>query len=120
MRAGRYKRRHGIMPLRISSARQEVRMSQRMRTRTVLAGMVLLGILAGTTQAQGPTPPAPAASAKPVAVVDGEIITMADLDSVLKARGPTPVSLSDHQRRQLQMETLAMMIDDILLQKFLR
>ena len=91
-------------------------MRTRRKTGTVLAGMVILAAWVGTAAGQG-TAPAPA---KPIAVVDGEIITQAELDAVLRARGPTPVSLSDSQRRQLHLETLTLMIDDLLLQKFLR
>jgi len=67
----------------------------------------------------------PAASAaqqanKPAATVNGEVITFAQLEPVLKLSGPVPAELTEAQRRDLQREALASLIDDLLLQQFLR
>ncbi|HXG12361.1 MAG TPA: peptidylprolyl isomerase [Gemmataceae bacterium] len=88
-------------------------MRLRMGALRILAGVAVLAALANGTRGQAP-------ASKPVAVVDGEVITQADLDALLKGRGPTPVALPENTRRQMQMEALAMIIDDILLQKFLK
>ena len=57
---------------------------------------------------------------KPAAVVDGTPITMAEVEGVLKQGGPTATPLTESQRKQLQMEAVGMLIDDLLLEKFLR
>lgn len=91
-------------------------MNARKWTRGVLGGAATLVILAGEAMAQAP-PAAPAP--KPVAVVDGHMITQADVDELLRAR-PSAVPIPAAQRRQMQMEAITMMVDDLLLQKFLR
>jgi peptidyl-prolyl cis-trans isomerase C len=92
-------------------------MSARMGTRGILGGMAALAMLAGMVRGQAPVAAVPP---KPVASVDGQAITLADVEELLKSRGPLPVALTEAQRRRMQMEALAMMIDDLLLQKFLR
>jgi peptidyl-prolyl cis-trans isomerase C len=63
----------------------------------------------------------PAKSApKPVAVVNGTPITRAELDAVLKQAGPTAAPLTEAQKRQMQVEAVGMLIDDLLMQQFLR
>lgn len=94
-----------------------------MRQSALVAATAMgLAILAegARAQAQSAPPPDRAAQARPVAVVDGEAITPAELDAALRARGPVPSNLSEAQHRQYRVETLAMLIDDILLQQFLR
>lgn len=101
-------------------------MSARMGSRAGLAGLATLAILAGSVRAQALQPPATATTAvtvsqnSPVAVVDGQVITLADVEGVLKDRGPLPVQLPEEKRRQMRLEMLGLMIDDILLQKHLR
>jgi peptidyl-prolyl cis-trans isomerase C len=60
------------------------------------------------------------AEAKPAAVVDGTPISMAEVEAVLKQGGPTATALTDVQRKQLQMEAVGMLIDDLLMERFLR
>lgn len=72
-------------------------------------------VLTGAALAQ---PVAPAAN-KPAAVVNGVAIQSAELDTVLKAADPVPVTLPEAQRRKRQMEALAMLIDNVLMRQFL-
>lgn len=56
----------------------------------------------------------------PVAVVDGMPITYGELQAMLKQAPPSPMPLTEAQRRQMQYEAIGMLIDDLLLEKFLR
>lgn len=56
---------------------------------------------------------------RPAAVVDGVPISLEEVDAVLKQAPPTPAPLSEVQRRQLRMEAVAMLVDDLLMQQFL-
>jgi peptidyl-prolyl cis-trans isomerase C len=68
----------------------------------------------------GACPQAQKAVAKPAAVVDGIPISLAEVEAILKQGGPTATALTDVQRKQLQMEAVGMLIDDLLMQRFLR
>jgi peptidyl-prolyl cis-trans isomerase C len=97
------------------------------RRNWILAGVAGAALLAGpAAQAQPPAPKAPAApaapaaAAKPPAVVNGEVITRAELDdAVRQMSGPSPMALTEDQRRAQQMQVLSMMIDDKLMRQFL-
>src|SRR5262249_4150881 len=65
-------------------------------------------------------PASPAAPVKPVAVVNGEPIAAVELEAVLSQGGPKAVQLPEAQRREMRMATLGIMIDNLLLQQFLR
>src|SRR5262249_31454343 len=92
-----------------------------------LAGAATPGVLPGFAAAHTPpaappgtpragaTPPAPSKAA----TVNGEPISMVDLDAILK-RVPLPVELSQDKKRQLQLDALGMLIDDKLLEQFMR
>lgn len=61
----------------------------------------------------------PAAAPNVAATVNGESITLADVDAVLKSTLPlTPLTAA--QKRQMRVEVLADMVDDLLLRQFLR
>jgi peptidyl-prolyl cis-trans isomerase C len=75
---------------------------------------VVWGILADS--AARANPPAN----KAAATVNGEVITFAQLEAILKGSGPVPVELPEMQRRELQREALASIIDELLLDQFLR
>lgn len=61
----------------------------------------------------------PAAAPNVAATVNGESITLADVDAVLKSTLPlTPLTAA--QKRQMRVEVLADMVDDVLLRQFLR
>jgi parvulin-like peptidyl-prolyl isomerase len=81
----------------------------------MLASTAVLAILATGARAQNQ-----AAPAKPVAIVDGTPITMAEVEAVLKQIGPSPTPLTEAQKKQMHMEAIGMLIDDLLMQQFLR
>jgi peptidyl-prolyl cis-trans isomerase C len=56
---------------------------------------------------------------KPAAVVNGEPVSAAELQAVLKLSGPVAVHLPEGQRRQRQMEALSLLIDNLLMRQFL-
>ena len=65
-------------------------MSARKWTIRGLAGAALLACATGRTPAQTPTAPtAPATAAKPAALVNGEPISMADVENMVRMAGPT-------------------------------
>jgi peptidyl-prolyl cis-trans isomerase C len=94
-----------------------------------LAGTCALACVIGSATAQSPNPPptggaaapgvASTAEPKPVAIVNGQAIPMAELEAVLKQSGPSAVPVPDDQRRAAQRQTLAMLIDDTLMHQFL-
>jgi peptidyl-prolyl cis-trans isomerase C len=87
-----------------------------------LAGAALLAATATGSFAQPAAPAAAGASATPAklaAVVNGEPIPMEEVERFLKDR-PVPPQLSDEQRRQLRFEIVGMLVDDHLLQQFLK
>jgi peptidyl-prolyl cis-trans isomerase C len=63
---------------------------------------------------------APAQELKPAATVNGSVITMADLDAALKRASPPITPLSAAQKKQMQIDVLGMLIDDALMEQFLR
>jgi peptidyl-prolyl cis-trans isomerase C len=78
-----------------------------------LASAVLLAIMAKEGRTQGP--------AKPAAVVNGQPISLADVDAAVKVmNSPSAVQVPKSRRRQMRMDALAMLIDNQLLQQFLR
>jgi peptidyl-prolyl cis-trans isomerase C len=88
-----------------------------------LAGAAILGCATADVTAQA-TPPAstpPAAkAAKPAAVVNGEEITMAEVEAVLKRQPPQPTAMPEKMQIAVRREALAMLIDEMLLHQFLR
>jgi parvulin-like peptidyl-prolyl isomerase len=96
-----------------------------MRARTwslaTLVGAAVLAVGPAWAPAQAPAAQAaPAAPRKPAAVVNGEPIAMAELETVLNQLGPQPVQLPEAAVRQRRLEVLGMMMDDLLIQQFLR
>jgi peptidyl-prolyl cis-trans isomerase C len=77
-----------------------------------LVSAAVLAILAGGGRSQAP--------AKPAAVVNGEAITFAEVEAVLKRHGPTPTPLTEAQRRTMQEEVVNLLIDDVIMRQFLR
>jgi peptidyl-prolyl cis-trans isomerase C len=88
------------------------------RTQSVgtLAGLAALAILAQGVLAQPTVNPV----VKSAAVVNGEPIPLADVEAVMRRQPPPAHPMTLEQRRQVQMEILGMMIDDMLMQQFLR
>jgi parvulin-like peptidyl-prolyl isomerase len=85
-----------------------------MRARWSIAAALAVGVVcAGQIKAQAP------AAAKPAAVVNGVVIPVADVEAVLKARGPFPPDFPETKRREVQFVVVSTLIDDVLLQQFL-
>jgi peptidyl-prolyl cis-trans isomerase C len=80
-----------------------------------LASAATLAVLAGGASAQPGT-----ASTKPAAVVDGMAIAMAEVEAVLKQAPPTATPLTEAQRRQMQLQAVGLLIDDLLMQQCMR
>lgn len=57
---------------------------------------------------------------KVAATVNGEVITVAELETMLKQEGPTPVALPESVRKQQQQVALAALVDKVLLRQFLK
>lgn len=55
-----------------------------------------------------------------VAQINGEQITGAELENVLKMMGPSPIQVPANTKRQMERDALAMLIDDMLMQQFIR
>src|SRR4051812_44447886 len=85
--------------------------------RVALAGAAVCGALAGAVARAGP--PAPAAD-KPAATGHGEGISFGQGRAGAGLGGPVSLELPEAQRRELQREALSLLIDDLLLQQFLR
>src|SRR5207247_3281230 len=79
----------------------------------------VLTTLVGRAPAQTPAGATKPAQG-PAAVVNGEVITLAEVEAVLKKQGPTAVPATEGQRRILQRDVVEMLIDDLLMQQFLR
>jgi peptidyl-prolyl cis-trans isomerase C len=84
-----------------------------------LAGVVATATLAGLVRAQGSVTPPPPTAPKVAAFVRGEPISMADVDAILK-RNPMPTEPTALQRKQMQLEAVGMLVDNLLMQQFLR
>ncbi len=89
-----------------------------------LTGAALTGLVwgAAAVRAQQPAavqPVAAATAVKPAAVVNGELIAMAELDAILK-QAPMPVEVPEEVRKGIRRHALTMLIDDTLMQQFLR
>lgn len=82
----------------------------------VIGGMATAALLAWGIAVRAQTP---VAGGKPPAVVNGETITQADLEQALRQGGPTPVSLTEAQKRQYQMQALYFLIDQVLMRQYL-
>jgi peptidyl-prolyl cis-trans isomerase C len=52
-------------------------------------------------------------------VVNGEVISAADLEAAMRQAGPTPMQVPEAARRQYQMQALFLLIDQALMRQFL-
>lgn len=91
-----------------------------------VAGVAALACTVAGASAQGPgkaaPPPAAAAPAdlsKVVAVVNGEPITMAEVDAVIKMAGPAPMPLPEEQQKERLKIAVGMLVDNVLMHQFL-
>src|SRR5262249_30038623 len=81
------------------------------RIGTSLAAAVALAVFT-TAQTKGKQPIA--------ALVNGEAITLDEVDAILQRKPSTASPLPEVQRRQMQLDALSMLIDDKLVQQFLQ
>jgi parvulin-like peptidyl-prolyl isomerase len=84
-------------------------------TLRTVAGAALVVALAAGVWAQ---PPAPAG--KQAAVVNGEPITLAEVDAILKARPIETMKLTAADYRDMRKEAVNMLIDERIMQQFFR
>ncbi len=87
-------------------------MSGRKRTLGGLIGAAALAWGIGQALAQSP-------AGSKAAVVNGEVITQADLDTALRQAGQVAAHLTEVERKQLPMKALSALIDQALLRQFL-
>lgn len=55
-----------------------------------------------------------------VAVINGEQISGAELEAIIKQMGPSPIQVPTNTKKQMERDALAMLIDDMLMQQFIR
>jgi peptidyl-prolyl cis-trans isomerase C len=77
---------------------------------TLAAVITLAGLTAAQTKAKQPI----------AALVNGEAITLTEVDAILQHQPPTTTPPTEIQRRQMQLDALSMLIDDRLVQQFLK
>jgi peptidyl-prolyl cis-trans isomerase C len=77
-----------------------------------LAGVA--GLIAGAGPARAQADPKTV-----VATVNGRTITMGEVETAIKARGPLPVEISGARRQQMQFEVVCMLIDGALWEQYL-
>jgi peptidyl-prolyl cis-trans isomerase C len=80
-----------------------------------LASATVAAALAGGLFAQ-----TPATTAKPAALVNGEPIALAEVEALLKSRPTQFPKPTEAEHREMQREALDMLIDDLVMQQFLR
>jgi peptidyl-prolyl cis-trans isomerase C len=81
-----------------------------------MTGTLVLLCSTGSVFAQIPS----GGGGKAAASVNGEIITMAELEAVIKQDGPMAVPLPESERKQHQQTVLSALIDTALLKQFLK
>ncbi len=95
-----------------------------MRKRTwALATAAVVAALGGQAFGQQAKPPAPvqtAANSKPAAVVNGEPISLAQIDAVINRDGPKGAQAPETKLSDMRHAVLASMIDDVLFQQYIR
>src|SRR5262245_36009500 len=69
--------------------------------------------------AEQPAAPTAEKAPKTLAVVNGEVISTADLEVALQQAGPSPVALTESQSKQMKMDILRLLIDAALMRQFL-
>jgi parvulin-like peptidyl-prolyl isomerase len=75
-------------------------------------GMVVIVLLEGVLRAQSTN--------KPAAMVNGVAITLEEVDSIIRSKGPQLAPLTTTQLRQIRMEILNGLIDEALVRDFLK
>jgi peptidyl-prolyl cis-trans isomerase C len=94
-------------------------MSARASIVAIPAGGAILAMLAGWVPAQS----VPTRSGKPAAIVNGETISLAEVESViaaLRGGGPEPAEVPEAKRKEMRHLALGFLIDELLFQQALR
>jgi peptidyl-prolyl cis-trans isomerase C len=88
----------------------------------VLGALAALAALTGRVPAQAPATPiaAPQAGAKPAALVNGEPIPMADVQTVLSQMPPSPTALTEAQQREQQLAAVQVLVEQALMRQYLK
>jgi len=81
---------------------------------TLCVGLSIL-----TSSTLGQAPPSKKFPAT-VASINGEQISGGELESIIKQMGPSPVQVPENTRKQIARDAMAMLIDDLLMQQFIR
>jgi parvulin-like peptidyl-prolyl isomerase len=84
------------------------------QARTIVIGVTLSLLFSFRASSQSQTPE------KPAAVVNGETISRAEFELVFQHVPKPMVTLTEAQQKALKMELLGLMIDEMLLQQFLK
>lgn len=62
----------------------------------------------------------PPVASRTAAVVNGETITVAEVDAVLRMRPPASASPNETQRQEMQAEAVMLLVDEVVLRQFLQ
>jgi parvulin-like peptidyl-prolyl isomerase len=84
----------------------------------VLVSLMIAAICGERAFAQ--TPGQTTSLSKPAAIVNGEPISTLEVDTIVKSRGPTAVKLTQAQEREMQRDAISFLIDQLLLEQFMR
>lgn len=74
---------------------------------------------AASVAAGQPAPPPPPAGVKPIAVVNGEAISSAEVNAVIRLLSVPPGGTGGAQSQQLRREALELLMDDVLMRQYL-
>jgi peptidyl-prolyl cis-trans isomerase C len=85
---------------------------------TLIAAIGIIGSLWLANAQAIAQKPANDSTDKPVAVVNGEAIPRSDLQAAIRRLPPPPQNWSDDQRKMLEREVLALLIDETLLKQY--
>jgi parvulin-like peptidyl-prolyl isomerase len=91
-----------------------------MRTSWISVVMLMIGASGAVAQVVQAGPSHVKPVHKPAALVNGEPIGIEEVEAVLLHEPPTANPPTEIQRRQMQLEALSLLIDDRLVQQFLR
>jgi parvulin-like peptidyl-prolyl isomerase len=94
---------------------KEVPMRKGIAILTGCLSVAVVALLVGRLPAQ--TPPA---APKPAAIVNGEVIPMAELDNLLKNKPQSPYPTTAKEQEEMRKIALNMLIDDVLIRQFLK
>src|SRR5262249_3515893 len=108
--AARYNPTREIRSAPCRTAKEE----QMRSSKQILASCAALVALVGMVSAQAPTD-------KRAATVNGEAIMQSEVEAVMKAsQPPSPVPMTEAQKKELQANVVNMLIEDLLMRQYLK